>query len=150
KKDELPPSSSSLSVSSVFSNQFLNLSSDTSLIGTLKDTTDVEINSLLDVQIQQVIPHIQSPSVLTVPVSVIPEPSILLAIPKIPSVVPATTFLPPLMSLPYHLSKIRSAVNAYLGTSLGDALQMALQKHTKELKQQYSQKVDYKEIIEES
>ncbi|GKF92945.1 hypothetical protein Tco_0279664, partial [Tanacetum coccineum] len=62
--NELPPSSSSLSVSSVFSNQFLNLSSDTSLIGTLKDTINAEINSLLDVQIQQEKPHIQSPSVI--------------------------------------------------------------------------------------
>nr|GEV63103.1 hypothetical protein [Tanacetum cinerariifolium] len=78
KKAKLPPSSSSLSISSCFGNQFLNLSSDTSLIGTLKDTTDVEINSLLDVQIQQEILHIQSPFVRTV--SVIPEPSILLPI----------------------------------------------------------------------
>ncbi|GKC69553.1 hypothetical protein Tco_1115436 [Tanacetum coccineum] len=60
KKAELPPTSSSLSVSLGFGNQFLNLSSDTSLIGTVKDTTDAEINSLLDVQIQQEIPHIQS------------------------------------------------------------------------------------------
>ncbi|GJS86285.1 hypothetical protein Tco_0752826 [Tanacetum coccineum] len=60
KKAELPPTSSSLSVSLGFGKQFLNLSSDTSLIGTVKDTTDDEINSLLDVQIQQEIPHIQS------------------------------------------------------------------------------------------
>ncbi|GKD63556.1 hypothetical protein Tco_1305664, partial [Tanacetum coccineum] len=83
KKAKLPPSSSSLS-----------------------------INSLLDVQIQQEILHIQSPSVLTVPVSVIPEPSILSPIPEIPSVAPETTllnFLP--LSLPYHI--------------LGDALQKA-------------------------
>ncbi|GKF69483.1 hypothetical protein Tco_0202540, partial [Tanacetum coccineum] len=60
-----------------------------------KDTTDAEINSLLYVQIQQEIPHIQSPSILTVPVFVIPEPSILSPIPKIPSVALATTLLPP-------------------------------------------------------
>ncbi|GKE68219.1 hypothetical protein Tco_1526291 [Tanacetum coccineum] len=52
KKAKLPPTSSSLFVSLGFGNQFLNLSSDTSLIGTVKDTTDAEINSLLDVQIQ--------------------------------------------------------------------------------------------------
>ncbi|GJV19269.1 hypothetical protein Tco_1368289 [Tanacetum coccineum] len=41
-------------------------------------------------------------------------------------------------------------VNAYLGSILGDALQKVLQKHTEELKQQYSQQVDYKDVIEES
>ncbi|GJZ89104.1 retrovirus-related pol polyprotein from transposon TNT 1-94 [Tanacetum coccineum] len=92
---ELPPSSSSVYVSSGFGNKLLNLSSDTSLIGTLKETTNAEINSLLDVQIQQEIPHIQSPSVLTVPFFVIPEPLILSPISKIPLVAPVTTLLPP-------------------------------------------------------
>ncbi|GJR43075.1 hypothetical protein Tco_1311178 [Tanacetum coccineum] len=40
KKTELPPTSSSLSVSSGFGNQFLKLSSDSSLVSTVKDTTD--------------------------------------------------------------------------------------------------------------
>ncbi|GKE00046.1 hypothetical protein Tco_1388029 [Tanacetum coccineum] len=44
KKVELPPTSSSLSVSLGFGDQFLKLSSDTSLIGTAKDTTYAEIN----------------------------------------------------------------------------------------------------------
>nr|GEX10578.1 hypothetical protein [Tanacetum cinerariifolium] len=48
KKTELPLSSSSLSVSSGFGDQFLKLSSDSSLVGTVKDTTDLEINSLLE------------------------------------------------------------------------------------------------------
>ncbi|GJV92181.1 hypothetical protein Tco_1539994, partial [Tanacetum coccineum] len=39
--------------------------------------------------------HIQSPSILTVPVLVIPEPIILSPIHEIPSVTPATTLLPP-------------------------------------------------------
>ncbi|GKA49811.1 hypothetical protein Tco_0742884 [Tanacetum coccineum] len=85
----------SLSVSSGFGNQFLNLSSDTSLIGTIKDTIDAEINSLLDVQIQQEIPHIQSPFVLTVYVSMFSEPSVLTTIPETPSLASATTLLPP-------------------------------------------------------
>ncbi|GKA43706.1 hypothetical protein Tco_0736430 [Tanacetum coccineum] len=53
---KLPPTSSSLSISSGFGNQILNLSSDISLIGTVKDSADVEINSLLDIQIQQEVP----------------------------------------------------------------------------------------------
>ncbi|GJS33370.1 hypothetical protein Tco_0531752 [Tanacetum coccineum] len=70
KKTEPPPTSSSLSVSSGFGNQFLKLPSDTSLIGT-------------------------SPSILTVPVLVISKPSVLTPIPKTPSVAPATTLLYP-------------------------------------------------------
>ncbi|GJW04666.1 hypothetical protein Tco_1563522 [Tanacetum coccineum] len=48
KKAELPPTSSSLSISSGFGDQFLKLSSDTSLVSTVKDTTYVDINSLLE------------------------------------------------------------------------------------------------------
>nr|GEZ72280.1 hypothetical protein [Tanacetum cinerariifolium] len=44
-----------------FGDQFLKLTSDTSLIGTVKDTTDTKIYSLLDIKIQSEVPHIQSP-----------------------------------------------------------------------------------------
>ncbi|GJZ17987.1 hypothetical protein Tco_0554110 [Tanacetum coccineum] len=67
KKAELPPTSSSLSISSGFGDQYLKLSLDTSLVGSVKDTTDAEISSLLDIKIQYEVPHIQSPSVLRVP-----------------------------------------------------------------------------------
>ncbi|GJU17790.1 retrovirus-related pol polyprotein from transposon TNT 1-94 [Tanacetum coccineum] len=77
KKVELPPTSSKLSISSGFGDQFLKLSSNTSLVGTVKDTIDAEISSLLDIKIQSEVLHIQSPSVLRVPVSVIAEPTIL-------------------------------------------------------------------------
>ncbi|GJY67495.1 hypothetical protein Tco_0469733 [Tanacetum coccineum] len=60
-KAGLPPTRSNLSVSSGF---------------------DVEINSLLDIKIQYEVPHIQSPSMLIVPVLVIPEHSILPPIPE--------------------------------------------------------------------
>ncbi|GJX13826.1 hypothetical protein Tco_0205584 [Tanacetum coccineum] len=46
KKTELPPSSSSLSVSSGFDDQFLKLSSDSSLVSTIKDSADVDISSV--------------------------------------------------------------------------------------------------------
>ncbi|GJS93511.1 hypothetical protein Tco_0800479 [Tanacetum coccineum] len=61
---ELPLTSSSLSISSGFSDQFLKLSSDTSLVGAIKDTTDAKISSLLDIKIQFDVLHIQYPSVL--------------------------------------------------------------------------------------
>ncbi|GJS28825.1 hypothetical protein Tco_0489445, partial [Tanacetum coccineum] len=77
KKAELPPTSSSLSISSGFGDQFLKLSFDTSLVGTVKDTTDAKISSLLDIKIQSEVLHIQSPSILRVPVSVISELTVL-------------------------------------------------------------------------
>nr|GEV41501.1 hypothetical protein [Tanacetum cinerariifolium] len=42
KKTELPPSSSILSVSSGFGDQFLKLSSNSSLVSTIKDSTDID------------------------------------------------------------------------------------------------------------
>ncbi|GKD41989.1 hypothetical protein Tco_1266634 [Tanacetum coccineum] len=95
KKAELPLTRSSLSVSLGFGDQFLKLLSDTSLIGTIKDTIDAEINSLLDIKIQYEVLHIQSPSALTVPVLVITKPLVLTPIPETPLVAPATTLLPP-------------------------------------------------------
>ncbi|GKB87776.1 hypothetical protein Tco_0960048 [Tanacetum coccineum] len=73
---KLPLTSSSLSVSFGFGNQFLNLSSDASFISTTKESADTEINSLLDIHIQQEVPQIQYPTLLNVPVSVIPEPPV--------------------------------------------------------------------------
>ncbi|GJS20764.1 hypothetical protein Tco_0449396, partial [Tanacetum coccineum] len=51
EKPEVPPSSSSHSLSSNYGNQFLNVSFNTSLVGIIKELVDTEINSLLDVQI---------------------------------------------------------------------------------------------------
>ncbi|GJU41000.1 hypothetical protein Tco_1193957 [Tanacetum coccineum] len=166
KKDKIPPSSSSLCVSSGFGNQFLNLSSDKSTVRNLKNTADAEINSLLDDQIQQEIPHIQSPSILIVPILVILEPTVLSPIPEIP-----TKLLQQLFNL-LHLchslhhqrvyvlekdfqelkevdhtttilaslrSEIPSAVNAYLRSSLGDALQKAKES----LSEENSEKKDH-------
>ncbi|GJV92430.1 hypothetical protein Tco_1540243 [Tanacetum coccineum] len=64
-KPKLPPTSSSLSVSSGFGNQFLAYSSDISLSRTLKDNTDVEINLMLDIQIQNEVLNVQALSMLT-------------------------------------------------------------------------------------
>ncbi|GJR83920.1 hypothetical protein Tco_0154705 [Tanacetum coccineum] len=72
EKPEVPRSSSSHSLSSNYGNQFLNVSSDTSLVGIIIDHADTEINSLLDVQIQQEIPPVLLVLLLDVLVSVIP------------------------------------------------------------------------------
>ncbi|GKA67236.1 hypothetical protein Tco_0767044 [Tanacetum coccineum] len=101
RKAELPPTSSSLSISSGFGDQFLKLSSDTSLVGTAKDTTDTEISSLLDIKIQSKVPHIQSLSVLRVPVSMIPEPTVLTPVQETSSTSPITTLpLPSISTTP--------------------------------------------------
>ncbi|GJR42019.1 hypothetical protein Tco_1310122 [Tanacetum coccineum] len=95
KKTELPSTSSSLSVSSGFGDEFLKLSSNSSLVSTVKDTTDAEINSLLEVKIQYEVPHIHSPFMLRVPVSMISEPLVLTLVQETPLIATVTT-LPPL------------------------------------------------------
>ncbi|GKE18259.1 hypothetical protein Tco_1425836, partial [Tanacetum coccineum] len=91
KKSKLPPSSSSLSVSSGFGDQFLKLFSDSSLVSTVKDSTDADVSSLLDIPIQHKTPQTQSPSVQKIPVSVILEKTNLSPIPEIVTETPVST-----------------------------------------------------------
>ncbi|GJV69197.1 hypothetical protein Tco_1484706 [Tanacetum coccineum] len=149
EKIDVPPSSSSKSVSSNYSSIFLNLDNISSV--------ETEIISMLDVQVQQEIPSNQSSSLLIVPVSIIPEPSIIKPIPEIVLAAPTTTIPPPTpLFIPYSQqstpiptpittkattltptlknvdhsttllatikSEVPSAVKEYLGTILGDAL----------------------------
>nr|GEX71541.1 hypothetical protein [Tanacetum cinerariifolium] len=71
---------------------------DSDKVSTVKDTTDAEINLLLEVKIQYKVPHIQPLFVLTVPVSVIFEPSVLTLVQESPSIATATTLPPPSVS----------------------------------------------------
>ncbi|GJR44699.1 retrovirus-related pol polyprotein from transposon TNT 1-94 [Tanacetum coccineum] len=75
KKTELPPSICSLSVSS-----------------------DTKINTLLEVKIQSEVPHTQSPSVLSIPVSVISEPIVPKPVQESPLIATITTLPPPFIS----------------------------------------------------
>ncbi|GJT23851.1 hypothetical protein Tco_0893788 [Tanacetum coccineum] len=86
-----PIPSSSVSVSSGFDTQFFNSSSDISLTGILKDTTKADFSSLMDITIQQETPQIQSPSVLKVPMTVIPKTTNLPLIQEILSDIPVST-----------------------------------------------------------
>ncbi|GJR62857.1 hypothetical protein Tco_1505019 [Tanacetum coccineum] len=139
KKIELPPTSSSLSVSS-------------------------EINSLLEVKIQSKVPHNQSSSMLSVPVSVIFEPSVLTPVRESPSIATITTLPPPSISttpflrvakLEKDVSELKKidlsakalaalktqvpfVVDDYLGSKVGDIFQKELKKHTSDLIQKYS------------
>ncbi|GJX08265.1 hypothetical protein Tco_0196197 [Tanacetum coccineum] len=94
KKSELPPSSSSLSVSLGFGDKFLKLSSDYSLVCTVKDSADADVSSLLGIPIQHETPQTQSPSVKKIPVSVIPETTNLPPIPEIVTKTPVSTAVP--------------------------------------------------------
>ncbi|GKC30871.1 hypothetical protein Tco_1038165 [Tanacetum coccineum] len=124
KKVELPPTSSSLSVSSGFSDQFLKLSSDTYLVGTVKDTTDAEINSLSDIKIQSEVPHIQSSFVLTILLRVAKLKKDVSELKKIDHSVKVLATLK---------SQVPMVVEQYLRSKIGDDLQKVLQRHTADL-----------------
>ncbi|GKA42073.1 hypothetical protein Tco_0734733 [Tanacetum coccineum] len=149
-KTELPPTNSSLSVSSGFGDQFFKLSSDSSLVSIFKDTTDIEINSLFEVKIQPEVPDTQSLSVLSVQVSVIFEPTVPTPVWEFPSI--ATLRVAKLKKDVSELKKIDlstealvalktqvpSIVGNYLGSKVGDVFQKELEKHTADLIQKYS------------
>ncbi|GKA44454.1 hypothetical protein Tco_0737178 [Tanacetum coccineum] len=130
-------STSSHSVSSNFPNQFLNKSPNVSLIGTIQENVKAEINSLLDIQIQQEVPSIQQEPFHQVKVSAIPEPT------QIP---PSTPTEPPLSAIEVLVTPAQAnqvpkseAFNAVL-QRVSD-----LEKDVKELKQ-----VDHTPAILES
>ncbi|GKE61145.1 hypothetical protein Tco_1511512, partial [Tanacetum coccineum] len=123
KKAKLPPTSSSLSVSSGFSDQFLKLSSDTNL----------------------------SSSVLRVPAFVIYEPSVLSPVQETPLVAPVTTLHLPSVSTIPHVPHQTTAPIPITPITIDaptitndvlefDALSAVLQRHTADLIQKYSVK----------
>ncbi|GKA33555.1 hypothetical protein Tco_0719984 [Tanacetum coccineum] len=71
-KPKLMIATSSQLVSSSYGNQFLVSSPERSLLGTIKESTDAEITSMVDVLIQQKIPPILSAPLLDVLASVVP------------------------------------------------------------------------------
>ncbi|GJZ27537.1 hypothetical protein Tco_0571790 [Tanacetum coccineum] len=141
KKTELPPSSSSLSVS-----------------------LDAEINSLLEVKIQSEVLLTQCLSILSVPVYVISEPIVLTPVQESPLKATVTTLPPPFISTTPHLRvaklekdmydfkkidlsaealaalkiQVPSVVDNYLRSKVGDVFQKELKKHTAYLIQKYS------------
>ncbi|GKE61289.1 hypothetical protein Tco_1511656 [Tanacetum coccineum] len=111
KKAELAPSSSSLSVSLGFGDQFLKLSYDSSLVSNVKDTIDSKINSFLKVKIQSKVPHTQSPSMLSILVSVISEPTVLIPVQESPLIDTITTLHPlSISTTPYVPQQITTPI----------------------------------------
>ncbi|GJU01125.1 hypothetical protein Tco_1111463 [Tanacetum coccineum] len=126
---------------------------------TIKETTDAEINFLLDLHIQQEIPSVLSAPLLDVLVSVIhPQPTtttipltvIYRVLDLLPEVVQRVSALEKevqeLKQVDHSTAVLASVrlqvppvVDEYLGSTLGDTLQKVLSKHTKELIQQFPQ-----------
>ncbi|GJZ06878.1 hypothetical protein Tco_0540671 [Tanacetum coccineum] len=78
EKPEFPLSSSSLSLSSDYGNQFLNVSSDVSLVGIIEETTYAKINSLLDTIPTPILTPLPTPPTTTKAQAIvifIPDPS---------------------------------------------------------------------------
>ncbi|GJR37344.1 hypothetical protein Tco_1213028 [Tanacetum coccineum] len=77
-----------------FGDQFLKLSSDSSLVSTVKDSAYTDVNSFLDIPIQQETPQTQSSSVQKILISVIPETTNLPPIPEIVTETLVSTAVP--------------------------------------------------------
>ncbi|GJV54494.1 retrovirus-related pol polyprotein from transposon TNT 1-94 [Tanacetum coccineum] len=166
KMTKLPPSSLSLFVSLGFGDQFLKLSSDFSLVSTVKDTTDLEINSLLKESPSTATATTLPPPFVSTTPSVpqqttipIPTPTIITDAPTVTIVVPESNALiavelrvakiekdvSDLKTVDYSTkalailkSQVPSVVDNYLGSKVGDVFQKELQKHTADLIQKYS------------
>nr|GEZ35277.1 hypothetical protein [Tanacetum cinerariifolium] len=103
KKPELPPTSSSLSISS-----------------------EADVSSLLDIPIQQETPHIQSPPVLKVPIALIDvQPRVAKLEQDVSELKIVDNFSKALAVLESHVSAV---VDSYLDSKVGDVFQKELQK----------------------
>ncbi|GJT64731.1 hypothetical protein Tco_1016211 [Tanacetum coccineum] len=165
KKVELPLTSSSLSVSSGFGNQFLNLSFDTSLIDitpTPETPSVAPATTLLPLPYVSSISHVplQSTKPIPTPPITTEAPSVTMILDPLHVVIQRVYVLAKdvqelkeadnTTTLSASLkSKIPSVVYAFLGSSLGNELHKVLQRHTEELIQKYPQQIDYKEMVKE-
>ncbi|GJR84118.1 hypothetical protein Tco_0154903 [Tanacetum coccineum] len=102
-------STTSHSITSNFGNQFIN-SPNASLISTIPENAEAEINSLLDIQIQQDVPNIQV-SDLEKDVKVLKQ------VDHTPVILESIK------------SEVPESVNKYLGSTLGDTLQKRKRRH---------------------
>ncbi|GJW39079.1 hypothetical protein Tco_0064924 [Tanacetum coccineum] len=135
---EVPPSSSSRSMSLNYGNQFLNISSDTSLVGIINDHAYTKINSLLDVQIQQEIPFILSAPLLDVLVLMIPSQTTITPTltplttplptpPIISEAPPVTTIHDPLPVVIQQLDDLESKIEAWTKVDHSEAIEASVQ-----------------------
>nr|GEX26097.1 hypothetical protein [Tanacetum cinerariifolium] len=121
------PSMLSVPISSCFSDQFLKLFSDSSLVSIVKDTTDANINSMLEVKIKSKVLHTSSPSMLSISISKLEK--------DVSNLKKIDLSTKSLITLKIQF---RSVVDNYFGSKVGDVFQKELKKHTTELIQKYS------------
>ncbi|GJR26224.1 hypothetical protein Tco_1102456 [Tanacetum coccineum] len=146
----LPQSTSNHLVSSNFGNPFIN-SPNASLIGTIPENTEAEMNSLLDIQIQQDVPYIQQEPFHAVKVSVIPEAT------QVPPTTPPAPPLPATKIPSTQVSNSRAVKSIIqIFTELEQAVKELKQAdHSTSIlasikSQELSEKRDYKDVIEKS
>ncbi|GJT21412.1 hypothetical protein Tco_0891349 [Tanacetum coccineum] len=160
KKVELPLTSSSLSVSSGFSDQFLKLPSDTSLIGTSSVLTPIPETPLV-APVTTLLPPPSVSTILLQTTTPILSPLITTEASTITTVIPESNALTVVQlrvaKLENDVSKLKkidhsakalaslksqvpTVVENYLGSKIGDDLQKVLQRHTAKLIQKYSVK----------
>ncbi|GKA64036.1 hypothetical protein Tco_0763642 [Tanacetum coccineum] len=160
---EVPPLSSSHSISSTYTNAFLNLKN--------LYYTKTEVISMMDINVQHEVPHT---SLLIIPVSVIPEHTIIHPSETV-TTAPATTITSLLSSLFPTLqqsipikdvkelknvdnsttviltikSDVPNAVKEYLGSCLDDALYKMIQKHSADIIKEHSITTEIVEKLKE-
>ncbi|GKB12669.1 hypothetical protein Tco_0846592 [Tanacetum coccineum] len=155
KKTELPSSSSSLFVSSCFGDQFLKLSSDSSLVSIIKDSADTDVIST-DVPSPQVTPIFSSIQQTPTPIPTQPITTDALTIitavhesDAISAVKLRVAKLEKDMSklktidhsseaLVVLQSQVPTIIDSYLDTKVGDVFHKELQKYTADLNHKYS------------
>ncbi|GJR75848.1 retrovirus-related pol polyprotein from transposon TNT 1-94 [Tanacetum coccineum] len=120
-------------------NLFIN-SPNASLIDTIPENAKAEINSLLEIQIQQDVPNISLDRNAIFLLSKFLKMSLKLK----------QSDLSFQIILDSVRSQVPSVAEDYLGSSLPDALKKVLQSHIEKLKKELSEKRDYKDVIEES
>ncbi|GJS67541.1 hypothetical protein Tco_0682105 [Tanacetum coccineum] len=141
KKTELPPTSSSLSISLGFGDQFLKLSSNSSLVSTVKDTTDAKINSYLQTTTLIPTPPIttDAPIITTAIFESDALFSVQLRVDKLEKDVSDLKKIDlSAKALVALKTQVPSIVDNYLGSKVGDVFQKELKKHIADLIQKYS------------
>ncbi|GKB64756.1 hypothetical protein Tco_0920942 [Tanacetum coccineum] len=143
KKTKIPPTSSSLSVSLGFGDQFLKFSFDSSLVSTVKDSAGADVSSLIDIPIQQETPQTHfyccsSPQVTPIISSVQQTPTPIPTQPittDAPTVTTAVLESNALTAVELRVAKLEKDI--YLDSKVGDVFQKELQKHTADLIHKY-------------
>ncbi|GJW18468.1 hypothetical protein Tco_0025904 [Tanacetum coccineum] len=130
KKTELPPTSSSLFVSSGFGDQFLKLSSDSSLVSTVKDSVDTNFLQPISTDAPTITTAVSGSNALI---------DVQLRVAKLEQDVSELKIVDHSTEALVVLKfQVPAVVDSYLDSKVGDVFQKALQKHMTDLIYKYS------------